>query len=111
MIIPSDKFHVLGTVKGEKYLLVKSSNMRLLEGPSSDSGIYCYDANAGSSFACLAFVHTLGPVVQADQAMDWKPYTFPKGCRLPYLGVENGFYKTQVDGQEFYVSKKYCKLK
>ncbi len=109
--IPSDMFHVLGTVKGEKYLLVKSSNMRLLKEPSDDSDIYCYDDNAASSYLCLDFVHTLGPVVQAGNAMDWKLYTFPKGCRLPYLGKENGFFKTQVDGQEFYVSKKYCKLK
>ncbi len=98
---------------GEKYLQLNGTNVRLREGPSTRYGFFCYDAASGASTYQYRFIHD-GEKTEPDEwetIVDWTPYYLPKGIRLPYLGKENGFYKTRFNGTVFYISARYCLLK
>ena len=111
--IPKKVAHVPGTVKGERCLIVTTNGLRLLEKPSAQSPYYCYNADSGASVAHNQFVSDKARPATDDWGLqaDWQPYTYPKGTRLPYKGKQGNFYKTEIDGQEFYISAKQCQLK
>lgn len=110
--IPKHVFHIPGSVKGEKCIVVNGTNVRLREKPSTKSGIYCYDENNGGSVARYKF--KLKPGVEVDEdgyQYGWQPYYLDKGTRLPYLGKSNGFYKSTFNGVVFYISARYTYVK
>ncbi len=110
--IPARFCHIPGTVKGEKYIVVNGTNVRLRQGPSTSSGIYCFDSDYGGSIAQEKFIVNPSKELSTyGNSYSWKPFYFNKGTRLPYLGKVNGFYKTKFDGVIFYISAKYCILK
>jgi hypothetical protein len=112
VLIPKKAAHVLGTINGERYIVLNSAGVRLREGPSTQYGYYCVNSASGASVYHYKFVHDNKPLVD-DWGLkaDWTPYTLPKGTRLPYLGKQGNFYKTKFNGQVFYVSAKYSLLK
>ena len=110
--IPSRFVRLPGTISGEKYIVINVDDLNLREGPSTTSGIWCYDSDYGGSIAQEQFLKNPRKVLGAyGSKYSWKPYHLPKGTRLPYLGTVNGFYKTKFNGVLFYLSTKYCTLK
>lgn len=111
VILPKRVAHLPGTVRGERCIVVNGTNVRLREGPSTKSGIYCYDENNGSSVARQQFRKVPGVEKTEDMEYHWVPDYLPKGTRLPYLGRVGDFYKTTFDNTVFYIAAKYCLLK
>ncbi len=112
VVLPSRVCRLPGSVKGERYIVINATNLRLREKPSLNSGIYCYDEDYGGSIAQNCFlVNPKSEKGTYGNSYSWKEYYLPKGTRLPYLGKQNGFYKTTFDGTVFYVSSKFCLLK
>ena len=110
--IPVSKCHLPGAVKGEKYLIINVDNLSLREKPSTKSGIYCYDEDYGGTFDPSKFsVNYKKELGVYGTSYSWKPFYFPKGTRIPYLGKSGNFYKTTFDNKVFYVDAKKCTLK
>jgi len=98
---------------GEHYLQITGTNVRLREGPSTNYGYYCYNEMNTASVYHNQFIQDNKKPKTDDWGLtaEWTPYYLPKGTKLPYLGKKNGFYKTQFNGTQFYISAKYCKLR
>jgi len=112
VILPKSVCRLPGSVRGERYIVINGTNLRLREKPSTSSGIYCYDSDYAGSVAQEQFLlHPEKELGVYGNSYSWKPYYLPKGTRLPYLGKVNGFYKTKFDGTVFYLHSKYCLLK
>ena len=111
--IPKNVAHVPGTVKGERYLVINGTNVRLREGPSLRHGYYCINVLSGASVYHNQFVTDKNKpkVDEWGLEAEWEPYYLPKGTRIPYLGRQGDFYKTKIDGVVFYISAKFCLLK
>jgi hypothetical protein len=111
-MLPKSVCRLPGSVRGERYIVINCTNLRLREKPSTSSGIYCYDSDYAGSVAQEQFLlHPEKELGVYGNSYSWKPYYLPKGTRLPYLGKVNGFYKTKFDGTVFYLHSKYCLLK
>lgn len=110
--IPKEVTRLPGS-NGERYLLLNGTNVRLREGPSTKYGYYCYNEENSASVYHNQFIRDNKKPKTDDWGLraEWVPYYLPKGTRLPYLGKENGFYKTMFNGTVFYISAKYCLLK
>lgn len=110
--IPKEVTRLPGS-KGEHYLQINGTNVRLRMGPSTSYGYYCYNvANTASVYHNQFILDNEKP--ETDDwglTAEWEPYYLPKGTKLPYLGKEKGFYKTMFNGTMFYISAKYCLLK
>ena len=98
---------------GEHYIIINGTNVRFRKGPSIRHGYYCYNAINTASVYHNQFVTDSRKPKTDDWGLEaeWKPYYLPKGTRLPYLGKKNGFYKTKFNGQVFYISAQFCRLK
>lgn len=109
VVIPKKVTRLAGT-KGEHYIIINGTNVRFREGPSTRYGYYCYNAENTASVYHNQFIHDNNKPKTDDfgLAARWEPYYLPKGTRLPYLGQQNGFYKTKFNNNIFYISAKYC---
>ena len=110
--IPKEVTRLPGS-NGERHLKVNGTNVRLRKGPSTKYGYYCYNAANTASVYHNQFINdNKKPKIDNwGLTAEWEPYYLPKGTLLPYLGKENGFYKTMFNGTYFYISAKYCLLK
>ena len=113
VVIPRSVAHVPGKVKGERYLVLTGTNVRLREGPSTKYGYYSYNIASSASVYHNQFITDNNQPAKDDWGLDaeWRPYYLPKGTRLPYLGKQGDFYKTKFNDQVFYISAKFCQLK
>lgn len=113
VVIPRSVAHVPGKVKGERYIVLTGTNVRLREGPSTKYGYYCYNIASSASVYHNQFITDNNQPAKDDWGLDaeWRPYYLPKGTRLPYLGKQGDFYKTKFNDQVFYISAKFCQLK
>lgn len=111
--IPKSLTHLPGQGAGERYFVLTGTNVRLREGPSLNHGYYCANILSGASVYHNQFVKDRYKPREDEWGLraEWEPIYLPKGTRLVYLGQKNGFFKTQFNGQTFYISSKYCKLK
>lgn len=110
--IPKHVFHIPGSVRGERCIVINGTHVRLRKGPSTKTGIFCYDANNGSSVARYDFKVKPGKETDADGIKyEWTPFYLDKGTRLPYLGKAGNFYKTSFNGYTFYISAQYTYVK
>lgn len=98
---------------GEHYIIINGTNVRFRKGPSTRYGYYCYNSINTASVYHNQFVTDSRKPQTDDWGLkaQWDPYYLPKGTRLPYLGKQNGFYKTKFNGQVFYISAQFCLLK
>ncbi len=113
-VLPKKDFHIPGSVRGEKCIVVNGTNVRFREKPSTQSGILCYDIDSGASTYSVNFVQQSH--IQRHLKIDgcpvyWDPYYLPKGTRLPYKGKSGNFYKTEFNGMILYISAKYSYVK
>ena len=109
--IPKNKCHIPGE-HGEKYIVINVNDLNLREGPSTRHKIYCYDEEyAGSIDPSKFLANPRRELGVYGNSYSWRAYHLPKGTCLPYLGKENGFYKTTFDGTVFYVCARYCSLR
>lgn len=113
VVIPRNVAHVPGYIKGERYLVLTGTNVRLREGPSTKYGYYCYNIASSASVYHNQFISDTNQPSKDDWGLEaeWRPYYLPKGTRLPYLGKQGDFYKTKFNNQVFYISAKFCVLK
>ena len=97
----------------ERYILLNGNNVRLHEAPSLKSGYYCINTESGASVYHNQFIKDTNKPKTDDWglAARWEAYTLPKGTRLPYLGTQNGFYKTKFNGTVFYIQSRSCILR
>ena len=114
VILAKKDFHVPGSIKGEKCIVINGTNVRFREKPSLQAGILCYNIEHAGSTYHIEFVKQSS--VQKNLRVDgvpvfWDPYYLPKGTRLPYKGRVGDFYKTELNGMTLYISAKYCSLK
>ncbi|MBR1466340.1 MAG: hypothetical protein IJ607_08270 [Bacteroidaceae bacterium] len=98
---------------GEHYLVINGTNVRLRKGPSTNYGYYCTNVASGASVYHNQFISDKNKPKEDEWGLkaQWEPYYLPKGTRLPYLGKQNGFYKTKFNSQVFYISAKFTLLK
>ena len=110
--LPKDLCHLPGSVRGEKCIVVNATKVRLRQGPSTQSGIYCIDALQTGSVSHAQFRPKQGKEVDADgNVSEWIQFFFNKGTRLPYLGKFGAFYKSRFNDIEFYISAKHTYLR
>ena len=110
-MIPKNLCHLPGE-RGEKYIVINVENLNLREGPSTRHKIYCYDSEYGGTFDPSKFLaNPHSELGVYGNSRSWKAWHLPKGIRMPYLGKENGFYKTSFNNIVFYICAKYCTLK
>ena len=108
------QFHIPGTWKGEKCIVINGTNVRFREKASLQSGILCYNTASGASYYQTGFIEDSSvkkEIIEEGSIVYWDPYYLPKGTRLPYKGKEGDFYKTELNGMTLYISTKYSYVK